>query len=151
MMILGARRRGFTLLEVLLALAVAGLMAAAALPFLLEALPRESSPEEPLRAAARQARLEALRQGEARRLWLAPGGFYTREGEPVAELPPGWTLEVRRPGDAKFRKPRSGESWLINGEGICEPLVLRLSGEGREVVASFDPLTALESLAEPGA
>ncbi|MCX7868794.1 MAG: prepilin-type N-terminal cleavage/methylation domain-containing protein [Terrimicrobiaceae bacterium] len=145
----GGRRpgaaRGFTLLEVMLALAIAGLLAAAALPYLLDAFPAGPEPAEELRAAARRARFEALRHGEARRLVIAPEGFLALDGSKEAILPPGWSLEIRRAGEARFRKPRKGESWEFNSEGLCEPIEVRLrGGGGQEAVAAFDPLTALE-------
>lgn len=146
----GKRRTGWTLLEVLLALAIAGLMAAAALPYLLDAFPRGADPAEDLRAAARRTRFEALQLGQARRIRIGTNGFSSPEGADIVTLPAGWSLEIRRAGEARFRKPRKGEAWEFNSEGLCEPLEIRLRGDGSETVAAFDPLTALEPVRSGG-
>jgi hypothetical protein len=85
----------------------------------------------------------ALETGEAKLLGLDERGLVSRSlGIPSAELPKGWKLQVRRFTETRFRRPERGETWEINGAGICEPISLKLSSEEESVVLQFDPLTA---------
>jgi hypothetical protein len=76
-------------------------------------------------------------------LGLDERGLVSRSSRvPGTELPKGWKLQVRRFTETRFRRPERGETWEINGAGICEPISLKLSGEEESVVLQFDPLTA---------
>lgn len=136
------RRSGpaaFTLLEVLMALALFAVVAAAAAPLLLDAFAGSRAEEaaQAVEEAALALHSEALAQGRRRAAGLSAGGL-----TPGRPLPDGWRLEVRRLSEPRFRKPREGETWEFNSAGICEPLALRLSGDGQSVELKFDPLTA---------
>jgi prepilin-type N-terminal cleavage/methylation domain-containing protein len=141
--------QGFTLLEVVIVLAITGLLAAVFVPsFFSEQDPAEEAARE-IRQFCRSTRAEALLIGEPRFLQISTNGLMLKGGETRSVvLPPGWTLEVRRSAERKFRKPFKNEVWEINGEGICEPLAFKLSGQGESYEMGFDPLTALEPLEE---
>jgi prepilin-type N-terminal cleavage/methylation domain-containing protein len=134
----------FTLLEVIMALAIAGLLALVTVPFLFNAVDPVDTAAEDIRTLCRAVRSEALLSGEPGQMVVSPSGLAARGSERVAEVPEGWALEIRRTGETKFRKPLKDEVWEFNGEGICEPIVLRMAGAGRTYEIAFDPLTALE-------
>ena len=136
--------RAFTLLEVIMALAIAGLLALVTVPFMFNAVDPVDTAAEELRTLSRALRSEALLSGEPKHMVVTTSGLNIKGEERVAELPEGWTLEIRRTGETKFRKPIKDEIWEFNGEGICEPIVLRMVGAGRTYEVAFDPLTALE-------
>jgi prepilin-type N-terminal cleavage/methylation domain-containing protein len=130
--------RAFTLLEVMLALALVAVLAAAAAPLLTDALAGAPGDEA---AAALQESVAALHE-EAVQTGRAQVGRLTGGGlEPGRPLPAGWTLRVRRMADSRFRNPREGETWEFNNAGICEPLAVLLSSGRQSVEMRFDPLT----------
>lgn len=138
------RRTGFTLLEVLLALAIAGLIAAITVPLMLSTTDPADRAAEDLRTFCRQARRDAILSGEPKLILVKPSGLGLKGSEEIAGVPDGWTLEIRRSAERKFRKPVKGETWEFNGEGLCEPITLRMAGGGQSYEMAFDPLTALE-------
>jgi general secretion pathway protein H len=83
-------RRGFTLVEVLVVLAILGIAAAAVAPALARAArgstPVERSTEEVLRVL-RSARKEALQRGVAVTVWITPGSGRYRVVEAVSDGP----------------------------------------------------------------
>lgn len=143
------RRRtnaAYTLLEILLALGVIAVLMGIAVPALMDSFgksPMEEVSDE-IAQTIQAVRGSAVEQGEARRIAIAGNGLQP-EGDAAApvRLPKGWTLEVRRLAESKFRKPEKLEFWTFNSAGICEPVTLRIRG-GREVTElTFDPLTGL--------
>jgi prepilin-type N-terminal cleavage/methylation domain-containing protein len=143
-----ARRGGFTLLEILTALAIIALLMGAVVPFLAPVADPGGEVTEEIRALARSARASAIGAGEARRLVVRERGLESVGGA-VVEVPAEWTIEIRRFSESRFRKPRRGEAWEFNAAGICEPIALRISGPGIDTTMEFDPLTALEPPHEP--
>jgi prepilin-type N-terminal cleavage/methylation domain-containing protein len=133
---------GFTLLEVLICLAVVGILTAAAAPLLSDMFARTQADEasSALEESVADLHEQAVTKGASRRAVISPSGL-----EPGKPLPPGWTLEVRRMADSGYRKPREGEIWIFNDAGICEPLAFRLVRARESVELRFDPLTG-ESL-----
>lgn len=134
-------RSGFTLLEIIIALALIAILAAASLPYLLDsfAASAEERATQTIVNRAKEARLKAIETGQRQELELTAGGI---AGTP---LPEGWKLETQGLNDTRFHPPSRGETWSFNAAGICEPIRFRLStGEGvgsRETILSFDPLT----------
>jgi type II secretory pathway pseudopilin PulG len=131
-------------LEVLLALAIAGLIAAITVPFMLSAVDPADRAAEDLRTFCRQTRREAILSGEPKFLLVTSSGLSLKGADQSVSIPPGWMLEIRRSTEKKFRKPTKGETWEFNGEGLCEPITLRMAGGGQSYEMAFDPLTALE-------
>lgn len=142
LLLIPSRRAAFTLLEVLMALALFAIIAAAAAPLLQSAFAHSEADNATaaLEEAALTIRGEAVRSGQRKVAELSSTGI-----TPGAPLPPDWTLEVRRLTDSRFRKPRDGEVWEFNSAGICEPIRLRLSDGRQSVELHFDPLTAQAS------
>ncbi len=125
-------------------LAIVGLIAVATVPFMFSAVDPVDTAAEDIRTLSRSLRSEALLSGEPKHMVVSNSGLAIKGEERVAQVPEGWALEIRRTGETKFRKPLKGEIWEFNGEGICEPIVLRMVGDGRTYEVAFDPLTALE-------
>ena len=135
--------RGYTLFEILLALGIIAILLGVAVPFAVEGL--QKSPvqeiEDRIADVVRSVRAAALETGESRRLVLDPRGLVGSGGLPSMELPEGWSLQVRRLTENRFRKPARGEEWEFNGAGILEPVVLKISRAKESFEMTFDPLT----------
>jgi prepilin-type N-terminal cleavage/methylation domain-containing protein len=137
--------RGYTLFEILLALGIVAVLLGIAVPMVSNSF-QESESEtvsKLVEQTVKSTHAAALETGEAKFLGLDERGLVSRSpGIPGAELPKGWKLQVRRFTETRFRPPERGETWEINGAGICEPISLKLGGEEESVVLQFDPLTA---------
>ncbi len=133
----GHFRGGFTLLEILIALALVAILLAAALPFLRDSFSSSEGDRAADSIAARvlEERAKAMDTGISRTLDLTPRGIAG------SLLPEGWKLEIKGLNDARFRAPSPHETWSINKAGLCEPLVLRLTGRDHEIILPFDALT----------
>lgn len=134
----------YTLLEILLALGVVAVLMGIAVPALMDSFGKSPMEEvsDDIAQTVQAVRSSAVGQSEARKVALAGNGLQP-EGGAAVQLPKGWTLEVRRLAESKFRKPEKQETWTFNSAGICEPITLRIRG-GREVAElTFDPLTGL--------
>jgi prepilin-type N-terminal cleavage/methylation domain-containing protein len=140
-------RPAFTLLEVLMAIAIAAIIAAAAAPFVADAFDATDRELDDMRTFVRTVREEALNGGEARRIFVKERSLESQSSAYM--LPVGWRLEIRRPGDNRFRKPRDVEPWDITADGLCQPLSLRAISGNAERIFEFDPLTALEPPRNP--
>lgn len=133
---------GFTLLEIIIALSLVAILVSAALPYLFDAFANGAGDRasEAIAAKAEETRSLAMQSGLRQRLLLTPSGI---QGMP---LPGGWSLQIRGLNDAKFHAPERGRTWEFTGEGVCEPLSLRLleegQGGGRTIETTFDALTA---------
>jgi len=130
-------RRAFTLLEILIALALVAILLAASLPYLLDAFSSTARErvEESIVSKVRETRLRAMESGDPQTLGLSSGGV---EG---ARLPEGWKMEIRGLNDTRFREPREAETWSFSPAGICEPLQLRIDDGNQGTLLSFDALT----------
>ena len=137
---------GFTLFEIILALAIGAVILAAAVPYLSESFGRSPADEasDLLAQTVRATRASALEKGEARRLSVFERGLKPDlDSLPAAELPAGWKLEIQRMTESKFHKPGKKEVWEFNAAGISEPVTFRLTSERETTTVSFDPLTGL--------
>ncbi len=128
---------GFTLLEIIIALALVAILVSASLPFLFDSFASSQGERamEAIIAKARETRAQAMEKGESRCLRVTSTGL---EG---TALPEGWKLEIRGINDSKFHEPSRNQVWEFNAAGICEPLALRVIHGERQVTETFDALT----------
>jgi type II secretory pathway pseudopilin PulG len=139
------REGGYTLFEVLLALGIIAILLGLTVPLITNSWSASPSEEiaQTIEKCVQEAHNKAVETGEARRLRLSESGLVGENGMASAPLPKGWTLQVRRFTENRFRKPQRDEFWGFNGSGICDPLELRLASKDESIVLKFDPLTAL--------
>ncbi|NLS28369.1 hypothetical protein S2M10_33790 [Sphingomonas sp. S2M10] len=95
---------GFTLIEVLVTLAIAGLISAIAFPSLERALRRQAFLDASMRVEAvlRSARADAVGGGQAVRLRLSPDGHGLADGDTVETVPDDLALRLPADGVAFF-------------------------------------------------
>jgi len=165
-------RRGFTLLEIVIALVVSALVMAGAVGLL-----KISSDEHALKKASREleglakrARLSAVlkqtpyalvfREGEVAMMpWVeavhAPGPEDEEEGTGEAKrwlltFDNGMQVVVRRWNEVEWLTVRGQESqiWRFDPNGLCEPIGVRLTMNQHVMELSFHPLTAAVSASE---
>ena len=139
------RASGYTLFEILLALGIVAVLLGIAVPMVSNSF-QESEAESVSKLVEQTVKAThsaALETGEAKLLGLDERGLVSKsQGIPGAELPKDWKLQVQRFTETRFRRPERGETWEINGAGICEPISLKFGGKEESVVLQFDPLTA---------
>lgn len=128
---------GFTLLEIIIAVALVAILVSASLPYLFDSFASSQGERamETIIAKARETRSDAMEKGATRRLRV------TSEGLEGVALPGGWKLEVKGINDSRFHAPARSQVWEFNPAGICEPLTLRISNAERQVTETFDALT----------
>ncbi|MBM3857379.1 MAG: prepilin-type N-terminal cleavage/methylation domain-containing protein [Verrucomicrobia bacterium] len=128
--------QGFTLLEVLIALALVAVLLSIAVPYMRDAFGSQQSDQisEAISTLVQQTRAAAMTAHESRYIDFNDASFRQL-------FPAGWKFQLERMGDQKFHDPASGERWEFNGEGICDPLSLRLQGGGQMLTLKFDPIT----------
>ncbi len=128
--------RAFTLLEVLIALALVAVLLAIAAPYMRDALSQNQSDQisESVSTLVDQTRAAAMKAHESRYIDFHDASFRQL-------FPAGWTFQLERIGDQKFHDPASAERWEFNTEGICEPISLRIQGAGQTLTLKFDPIT----------
>lgn len=118
----GNPQAGFTLIEVLVTLAIAGLIGSIAFPSLDRALRRQAFLDASMRieAALRSARADAVGGGRAVRLRLARDGHGLTDGDAVESLPDDLALRMPIDGLAFFPdgSARGGELTLA-GAGMA--------------------------------
>lgn len=126
------RQKAFTLLEILIALALVAILMAAALPYMHDALTRNQGDEiqDQITTLVEKTRGAALTTGNTQELNLSD-----------IKIPKGWKLEEERMSDKKFHPIGPGELWNFNSEGISDPMTLRLIGPGTSLIMKFDPIT----------
>jgi prepilin-type N-terminal cleavage/methylation domain-containing protein len=138
-------RRGFTLLEIILAMAIALTLAAIAIPatggWIEERHFRVEM--ENLASWVMEQKMEAETQGEGRVLWLAAADKssenWDREEVLLYRVGDGFRLLTQ---DRQGRWAPAGDIPLrIQAGGVVSPLLFRLEREERYVIFRFDPLT----------
>lgn len=123
-----SRRNGFTLLELIVVLALLALGAAIVGPGLLSSLPDEPSEARALIGSVRAA---AVRRGETVRLQIDRSGAW----QALVGTPP--QMEVLMSGQLTT-PPSSVMDLLFSSIGTCAPSV---ESAPAEVLATLDPLT----------
>lgn len=140
--------RGFTLIEIIIALSLVAILVSAALPYLFDSF-ADGAGERASRSFAEKAmatRAAAVESGEGTNLPLSSRGT---EDVP---MPEGWTLLIRGLNDASFHAPERGRSWAFTRTGLCEPISVRIARTGQEgtfIETTFDALTAQPVHEEP--
>jgi len=135
------RRRGvraFTLLEIIIALSLVAILVSASLPYLFDSFAAAAGDRaaDAITKRAQEIRSKAMESGERQKIILTSNGIKD------LPLPDGWTLQVKGLNDSKFHAPARIQSWEFNVAGICEPISIRLIKKDREILLSFDALTA---------
>ncbi|MEI8234234.1 MAG: prepilin-type N-terminal cleavage/methylation domain-containing protein [Verrucomicrobiota bacterium] len=145
---------GFTLVEVCLALAIALVMMAAALPGVTAALGRREAPEafNALDAMAREAHARSVAEGRDYVIvWDRAGIVRMRPESPVNraeaeglrqwKIASGATLALHLPAALTPNGMPPDAIWTFWADGFCEPAEIRFQGSAGKWTASYDPLT----------
>ena len=129
---------GFTLLEIIIALTLVAILVSASLPYLFDSFAASAGDRamESITTMAQEARRQAIERGESQHLTVSSSGL---DGE---ALPAGWALEIKGLNDSKFHPPARDQVWEFSSEGVCQPLSLRLINHDRQIITTFDALTA---------
>lgn len=135
---------GYTLFEILIVLAIASVLLGITVP-MISGIFGLSPAEEVVSAfekIVRTTHASAVEESDARRLLIRGDGLGSLQDEiPSLVLPSGWTLQVKRMAESRFRKPKKVEYWEFNAAGISEPVRFRLQDGKNEMDLAFDPLT----------
>ncbi len=140
------QRSAYTLLEVLLAIGVVAILLGVTVPLFSGAFGSSEVEqiEQAFTKSAQAARNSALDKGEARRFQITKNGLVSSSPDiSAATLPEGWSLQIRRLTDRKFRRPEKTDFWEFNSAGICEPVTFLIGNGSESTTLAFDPLTAL--------
>ena len=146
-----SRRAGFTLLELCLAIAIALMLVATAVPSLsgLFAEQRLKETYEEFEDLVREARSRSVNERRDYVLVWDDQGVSLEPNAPTEadpdesimrlDLPKGATLTIERPA-ALVKKPPA--EWIFWKSGNCEPVVITYQGEPGSWIVKYDPLTA---------
>jgi len=123
--------RGFTLLEVVIALSIIGLLTAVAVPALAKRLESafESADLAQVRSSAELLSTRLATLGVELRLDAKAQTLPLPDGRLPLDLPPGWTLESKappffgrlgacEPGEVQIKDPRSQRQWRLQFAAI---------------------------------
>lgn len=129
---LAASRSGFSLIEVCIAMTI-GILILGVAALSISGVREEQKLRESaavIESTARDSLLKAI--AEHRPVQLSFGaGIGGADG----------SIEVRRYGEHKYRKPGADETWEFSPTGICEPVEIRVTSSTGVIEMGFDPLT----------
>jgi prepilin-type N-terminal cleavage/methylation domain-containing protein len=138
--------RGFTLIEVVLVvLMMAVLLAMAAFSFtgLGEDDPVKGPGDELIRLSKQAVRAAAI-QGRPFNILFEKEGFtlsgWEGKGSGSVPLKEGTTLSILRWGQKEWI-PAEGQVWMFGGNGLCDPIKVRIESGGSRLEMGFNPLT----------
>jgi prepilin-type N-terminal cleavage/methylation domain-containing protein len=160
------KRRGFTLMEMLVALAIIGIIIAGSM-IAVGALNDERALRAPLNELRVMAKKAWARSMEEQRSWqikLLPDRFVLEPKQPISEddlklfkdvdeklnrgsgvstyiIDPEVKMEVRHWGETEWH-PARPDAWVFEYSGLCEPINIRFISAYATIEVSFDPLTA---------
>ncbi len=152
MMNLSWPRRGYTLVEVVLALAVVAVVAGLAVPALRgwSELTALRGPADALARLAHQARARAFAENQKYLIILDDKSFSLRaasakDGAPDLEqvpVPPDFVCTVKGVGQRDW-EPLHGRTWVFAPGDFAEPLSLRFQRRDQVLTQHYDPLSAM--------
>ena len=162
-------RRAFTIMEIILVMAVIVMVFAGGY-IGMASVNNERSLKEPyveLRGLAKTAWQRAMHEQRAWQIRFLPDRFILepkqavnaedaklfqdadaakgkRSGIEIVDVENGIQMEVRRWGGKSWLvpQPEPVTAWVFEHSGLCEPISVRFTLEGRTIGAQFDPLTA---------
>jgi prepilin-type N-terminal cleavage/methylation domain-containing protein len=157
-MLPSAARRGFTLIEMCVAIGIALMLMAVALPSVTGQMGRERLQQafDRLNALVAQAQQHSVNEGRAYVL------VWTDDGTALRLYPAAWNDKERRAGSTAALIPAANEhywldrdasltrlpapSWIFWPSGNCEPVSVRFDGPNGTWTADFSPLSARGTL-----
>ena len=153
-----AKRRGFTLIEMCVAICIALLLMAVALPSVTGQMGRQRLQQafDRLDSLVTQAQRRSVQDGKAYLL------VWDEEGA-IRLYPADWTAKERRAGPIAALMPTAGRerytldresslsrtpaaSWIFWPSGNCEPVNIDFVGPGGTWTAQYNPLSARGTL-----
>ena len=160
------KNRAFTLMEILVALAIVGLIAAGSM-IAVGSLNDERDLRAPLNELRIMAKKSWARSMEEQRAWqikLLPDRFVLEPKQPIHAddlklfkdvdeqmkrgsgidsyvIDPSIKMEVRHFGETEWHVARP-DAWVFEHSGLCEPINIRFISAFASITVSFDPLTA---------
>jgi prepilin-type N-terminal cleavage/methylation domain-containing protein len=160
------KNRAFTLMEILVALAIVGLIAAGSM-IAVGSLNDERDLRAPLNELRIMAKKSWARSMEEQRAWqikLLPDRFVLEPKQPIHAddlklfkevdeqmkrgsgidsyvIDPSVKMEVRHFGETEWHVARP-DAWVFEHSGLCEPINIRFISAFATITVSFDPLTA---------
>jgi prepilin-type N-terminal cleavage/methylation domain-containing protein len=153
-MLPSATRRGFTLIEMCVAIGIALMLMAVALPSITGQMGRERLQQafDRLEALAAQAQQLSINEGRAYVM------VWADEGTALRLYPAAWNAKERHAGAVAALIPSPNEhysldrdaslshapdaSWIFWPSGNCEPVIVRFEGPNGTWTADFSPLSA---------
>ncbi|MDF1852297.1 MAG: prepilin-type N-terminal cleavage/methylation domain-containing protein [Verrucomicrobiales bacterium] len=136
-------RRGFTMLEILLAISILVIVLGLGSGLALQSIPLERS----LNRTASKIEVEA-RKAAMEAAMFSRDAFLVIHSDSLVGLDSRIEFDRAKisfshPGDFNsFKEPSSrGYRWKFSANGLCEPLLIRVSQEGGRIDLGFDPLT----------
>ena len=145
---------GFTLVEVCLALAIALVMMAAALPGVTAALEKREAPEafNALDAMAQEAHARSVAEGRnyvlvwdrAKSVRMRPESPANRaeaEGKRQWQITRNATLTLHLPAALTPKGTTPDAIWTFWADGFCEPAEIQFRGNAEKWTAVYNPFT----------
>lgn len=138
--------RGFTLIEVIIVVVMIAVLAAMA-AFSFAGLGNDLSvkgPGDELIRLAKQAVKAAAIEGRPFQIAFGEEDFsllgWEGKGGGTVTIPEGTTFSILRWGEKNWQ-PAAGQTWMFGGNGLCDPIRVRIESGDSILEMSFNPLT----------